>query len=136
TCRVNFSGPVPWDLVFALRRRDSGVLIERAELNPDQAEKVVTAMANSLVLFELETVELMDLPTIELKDGETYKESRSLSTGQKCTMVLPLLLRESANQPRSSSRSTRIATKSRSIPQPGRPDRWLSSSRYYDSKGL
>ena len=54
---------VPWDLVVALRRRDSGVLIERAELNPDQAEKVVTAMANSSVLFELETVELMDLPT-------------------------------------------------------------------------
>ena len=69
---------VPWDLVVALRRRDSGVLIERAELNPDQAEKVVTAMANSSVLFELETVELMDLPTIELKDGETYKESLSL----------------------------------------------------------
>ena len=88
---------VPWDLVVALRRRDSGVLIERAELNPDQAEKVVTAMANSSVLFELETVELMDLPTIELKDGETYKESLSLSTGQKCTTVLPLLLLESAN---------------------------------------
>ncbi|MFM9061504.1 MAG: hypothetical protein ACKOOI_00490, partial [Pirellula sp.] len=88
---------VPWDLVVALRRRDSGVLIERAELNPDQAEKVVTAMAKSSVLFELETVELMDLPTIELKDGETYKESLSLSTGQKCTTVLPLLLLESAN---------------------------------------
>lgn len=88
---------VPWDLVVALRRRDSGVLIERAELNPDQAEKVVNAMANSSVLFELETVELMDLPTIELKDGETYKESLSLSTGQKCTTVLPLLLLESAN---------------------------------------
>ncbi|AMV34978.1 hypothetical protein VN12_22820 [Pirellula sp. SH-Sr6A] len=88
---------VPWDLVVALRRRDSGVLIERAELNPDQAEKVVTAMANSPALFELETVELMDLPTIELKDGETYKESLSLSTGQKCTTVLPLLLLESAN---------------------------------------
>ena len=88
---------VPWDLVVALRRRDSGALIERAELNPDQAEKVVTTMANSPVLFELETVELMDLPTIELKDGDTYKESLSLSTGQKCTTVLPLLLLESAN---------------------------------------
>jgi ABC-type uncharacterized transport system ATPase subunit len=88
---------VPWDLVVALRRRDSGVLIERAELNPDQADKVVTALANSPQLFTLEIVELMDLPKIELKDGEAYKESLSLSTGQKCTTILPLLLLESAN---------------------------------------
>jgi len=46
-------------------------------------------------LFELETVELIDQPKIELKDGENYKGSQSLSTGQKCTTILPILLMES-----------------------------------------
>ena len=87
----------PADLVVAMRRRDSGALIEKAELNPDQADKVVAAMFNSPLLFELETVELMDLPRIELKDGQIYKDSLCLSTGQKCTTILPILLLDSDN---------------------------------------
>ena len=50
-----------------------------------------------LLLFELETVELVDRPRIELKDGDAYKESGSLSTGQKCTSILPILLLDSEN---------------------------------------
>jgi len=42
-------------------------------------------------------VELHDRPTIELKDGQDYKDSSSLSTGQKCTTILPILLLESAS---------------------------------------
>ena len=34
-------------------------------------------------------------PRIELKDGEGYKDSAALSTGQKCTAVLPILLLDS-----------------------------------------
>ena len=73
------------------------MLIEKAGLNPDQADKVVATLFNSPLLFELETVELLDLPRIELKDGETYKDSLSLSTGQKCTTILPILLLDSDN---------------------------------------
>jgi len=87
----------PGDLVALLRRRDANSLIETAGLNPDQADKVLAALSNSPVLFDLETVELLDLPRIELKDGETYKESLSLSTGQKCTTILPILLLDSDN---------------------------------------
>lgn len=87
----------PGDLVATLRRRDAGALIEKADLNPDQADKVVAALFNSPSLFDLETVELLDLPRIELKDGETYKDSLSLSTGQKCTAILPILLLDSDN---------------------------------------
>jgi ABC-type bacteriocin/lantibiotic exporter with double-glycine peptidase domain len=39
--------------------------------------------------------ELHDRPILELKDGEDYKDSTSLSTGQKCTTILPILLMES-----------------------------------------
>ena len=46
-------------------------------------------------MFDLQTVELMDWPRIELLDGDAYKESLSLSTGQKCTTILPVLLMDS-----------------------------------------
>ncbi len=87
----------PGDLATVLRRRDAGALIAKAELNPDQADKVVAALCDSPRLLALETVELLDLPRIELKDGETYKDSLSLSTGQKCTAILPILLLDSDN---------------------------------------
>ena len=87
----------PADLAAAVRRRDAGYLMEKADLNPDQADKVVAAMTHSPLLFELETVELLDLPRIELKDGQAYKDSLSLSTGQKCTAILPILLLDSDN---------------------------------------
>jgi len=40
-------------------------------------------------------VELEDLPKIELLDGRDYKDSAGLSTGQRCTTILPILLLES-----------------------------------------
>lgn len=87
----------PGELVSILQRRDAAALMEKAELNFEQAEKAMTALSSPAVLFELETVELPDLPCIELKDGDTYKDSQSLSTGQKCTVILPLLLLDSDN---------------------------------------
>ena len=40
-------------------------------------------------------MELGDEPFIELKDGADYKNSADLSTGQRCTVILPILLLES-----------------------------------------
>ncbi|NQU20409.1 MAG: hypothetical protein HQ567_03935, partial [Candidatus Nealsonbacteria bacterium] len=57
----------------------------------------ITTLDGSQTLFDLQTVELMDRPQIELLDGRTYKESMSLSTGQKCTAILPILLMDSQN---------------------------------------
>ncbi len=85
----------PSDLVAIVKRHDPSLLVDKAELNPDQAAKVVNALAGSGRLRDLETVELIDQPKIELKDGENYKDSESLSTGQKCTTILPILLMES-----------------------------------------
>ncbi len=70
-------------------------LAARTDLSLDQAEKTVAALSDMQVLFELDMVELQDQPKIELLDGQTYKESQSLSTGQKCTSVLPILLLDS-----------------------------------------
>ena len=85
----------PADLAAIVKSRNGDALVEKAELNPSQAEKVVAVLASSNRLHELETVELIDQPKIELNDGGTYKDSHSLSTGQKCTTILPIILMES-----------------------------------------
>jgi ABC-type lipoprotein export system ATPase subunit/predicted nucleic acid-binding Zn-ribbon protein len=87
----------PAEQVEVIKQKDVQALIDKAELNRDQAEKVIVALAGSQVLFDVETVELADLPRIELNDGGTYKETGSLSTGQKCTTILPILLMDSEN---------------------------------------
>jgi len=92
--RITASIP-PAELTAVIRSRDVNSLIDRAELNADQAAKVATCLLDPEFLFTLETVELDDQPLIELKDGENYKDTSSLSTGQKCTTILPILLLES-----------------------------------------
>lgn len=85
----------PNELTEVIQQRNNRALIDQASLNLEQANKVVMTLADPEVLFELETVELDDLPKIELKDGLDYKDAASLSTGQKCTTILPILLMDS-----------------------------------------
>ena len=85
----------PVDIVKIVREKSVDELVDKAELNPDQADKVVVALSQSERLHELECVEILDAPAVEMKDGESYKDSQSLSTGQKCTAILPILLMES-----------------------------------------
>ena len=87
----------PAELAETIKQRDTQALADKAELNADQADKMMAALVGSQVLFDLETVELIDLPKIELNDGGIYKETGSLSTGQKCTTILPILLMDSEN---------------------------------------
>ncbi|MEX0718159.1 MAG: AAA family ATPase [Planctomycetaceae bacterium] len=85
----------PKDLVDAVRKRNDKGLIEQAALNRSQAEKVVEALSDRGVLCELEIVDMNDRPKIELLDVDVYKDSLTLSTGQKCTSILPILLLDS-----------------------------------------
>lgn len=87
----------PSELVTFVRRQDAEGLQKQATLNDSQAEKVICALADLDLLLKIETVDLIDLPRIELHDGDTWKDSLSLSTGQKCTTILPILLLESEN---------------------------------------
>jgi len=85
----------PGELADAVRKGDARRLAEGTELSDSQATKVVAALAGSAMLLDIEAVELADLPHIELLDGEEYKDSLALSTGQKCTSILPILLMKS-----------------------------------------
>ena len=87
----------PSELVDFVRREDTEGLQKQAALNDSQAEKVIRALADLETLLGIETVDLVDLPRIELHDGDDWKDSLSLSTGQKCTTILPILLLESEN---------------------------------------
>ena len=87
----------PSQLAALVRASDSNALMEHGDLNPEQAAKVIQAFNHPVRLAELESVPLRDQPTIELQDGSGYKDSSTLSTGQKCTTILPILLLDSIN---------------------------------------
>ncbi|MBN2313672.1 MAG: AAA family ATPase [Sedimentisphaerales bacterium] len=87
----------PSELVEFVRRQDAEGLQKQAALNDNQAEKVISTLADMETLLKIETVDLVDRPCIELNDGNAWKDSLSLSTGQKCTTILPILLMESEN---------------------------------------
>jgi len=86
----------PEDLAAIVRRDDAGMLADRLDIDRERAQKFIAQLRDHRSLHRIETVELHDRPTIELKDGDDYKDSASLSTGQKCTSILPILLLESA----------------------------------------
>jgi DNA repair exonuclease SbcCD ATPase subunit len=84
---------IPSELVDIMRKPDAIQRIsETANISSDSAKKIFTTLSNFEELEELATVELVDEPRIELKDGDTWKNSQELSTGQKCTTILPILL--------------------------------------------
>jgi len=87
----------PGDLASAVAATDADALATRAGINLDQASKVIGTLGSSRLMYELDTVEMIDLPCIELQDGTEYKDSLTLSTGQKCTTILPILLMDSEN---------------------------------------
>lgn len=87
----------PEQLAALVRDGEHHTIIDRGDLNPDQASKLVEAFRGPVRLAQLLTAELRDNPRIELLDGGTYKDSAALSTGQKCTTILPILLLESEN---------------------------------------
>ena len=59
------------------------------------ATRIVAHLQGSDQIGKLETVDLEDEPQISLKDGADYKNSADLSTGQRCTVILPILLLDS-----------------------------------------
>ena len=87
----------PHELGDMVRRGIAGALAKSASINPQQASMVLKALASPEKLMELEILDQDDVPTIELSDNGIYKKTSELSTGQKCTAILPILMFESAN---------------------------------------
>jgi len=87
----------PLELARIVAEERTDKLQQQAELTDSQAPKAMEALRRLEVQFQLDIAELADLPSIELKDGDEWKNSLRLSTGQKCTTILPILLLDSDN---------------------------------------
>lgn len=71
-----------------------GELVEKIGIDREKAIWVVQQLRDTSAIHAVEVVDLQDRPRIELFDGE-YKDATSLSTGQRCTAILPILLLDS-----------------------------------------
>jgi chromosome segregation ATPase len=67
-------------------------LAELAGISRERASRVVSALIASGV-EEVLSAQVDDAVELSLLDGSEYKASTHLSTGQRCTIVLPILLR-------------------------------------------
>jgi len=85
----------PTLLADIVRRKDEKTLFEKTQLNPNQIRSVISRLSEERLLADMEVVNMPDLPKIELNDHDTYKTTETLSTGQKCNTILPILLLDS-----------------------------------------
>ncbi len=85
----------PEELSRIVRKGDGARLADDGGIAADQAARIVSHLQDSDQIGKLETVDLEDEPLIALKDGADFKNSADLSTGQRCTVILPILLLES-----------------------------------------
>jgi len=85
----------PQDLARYIRKGDLARLQDQGDLDSDNAAKLQAHLQDAEVLAGIEAVDTDDRPVIELKHGESYKASTELSTGQRCTVILPILMLDS-----------------------------------------
>ncbi len=88
----------PRELVRLVERSAASEIATTLEVRDEQADWLIDrlrAAEDGKLLLDLEALQLEDRPKIELCDGGTYKDASTLSTGQKCTTILPILLLDS-----------------------------------------
>ena len=86
---------LPTELAEVVEKNDLTTLMQRSGFDEDRSKKILSTLQTEGAHYTIETVALDDQPSIELLDGDTYKESTHLSTGQRCTTILPILLTQS-----------------------------------------
>jgi DNA repair exonuclease SbcCD ATPase subunit len=83
----------PRELVEAVEAGDADRVATAAQITSDRAVRLVAHLAQRS-LTELLLAPLDDAVDFALLDGQEYKPTKDLSMGQRCTVVLPLLLAE------------------------------------------
>lgn len=87
----------PQELGELVQAGETASLVRRSGINPQQAASVIKAFNSEERLMDLQILDMDDQPSIELCDNGVYKPSTGLSTGQKCTAILPLLMFDRVN---------------------------------------
>ena len=82
----------PTEIALLAERRDVNKVAETLEISEERAQRLCDALRgpNGSVLF---SIVVEDDVSIELMDGSNYKGIDFLSMGQRCTAVLPIILR-------------------------------------------
>jgi ABC-type dipeptide/oligopeptide/nickel transport system ATPase component len=86
---------LPSELATLVLRNAPEGLVAQTGLDLDRCRRIIDALRESGAAYSLELIDLGDVPSIELRDVDTYKEASRLSTGQRCTVILPILLKQS-----------------------------------------
>lgn len=77
-------------------REDGAALAASADINPEFAESLIRNLREQPERrFELDTLDLEDVPRIELQVHGEWRSADRLSTGQKSSAILPILLMDS-----------------------------------------
>ena len=82
----------PRELLEACDSNDFDSIAESASITRDRAARVLAHLRESDI-GAIATIPIEDVVTFELLDGRDYKDIAELSTGQRCTVVLPIILR-------------------------------------------
>lgn len=80
----------PRILLGIVERDDVNEFTSLVSISKDRASKVLNALKSSV--DKIATVRLEDEISFELLDGSEYKGFKELSTGQRCTVILPIIL--------------------------------------------
>ena len=86
---------LPGELAREAMSGNVALVAERTSFDQEKTRRVLDALRADGTAYEIEAMDIDDLPCIELLDGDKYKESPNLSTGQRCTTILPILLVQS-----------------------------------------
>ncbi len=86
----------PREFVEAVESGDTDVFVRNVSRMTDrQANKLISHVSGT-ELASILTCSIEDDVVLNLFDGEDYKPTQELSVGQRCTVVLPMLLRDQA----------------------------------------
>jgi ABC-type Mn2+/Zn2+ transport system ATPase subunit len=80
----------PRELLNCIESADVDRFVSHISISKERASRVINSLRSSL--GEISTVLLGDDVSFELLDGTDYKEFSTLSTGQRCTVILPIIL--------------------------------------------
>ena len=85
---------LPRQLLELVEARDAEGLAATSGLSLERAGKLVTNLDNRDTLAGLARVRLADMVDFRLRDGALDKSVDELSTGQKCSVTLPIVMSE------------------------------------------
>lgn len=81
----------PRSLVEAVDNFDVDLVVDATGISVERASRVLSHL-RTMDLSNLATIDIEDEVALQLLDGTDYKNIAALSTGQRCTVVLPLIL--------------------------------------------